>query len=72
MQEKIQEQIRPYINWSWAFRRQAEAFVTDILEQKPMRNSAEEGFKEVLLTEAIWEAEMQRIGSLNKLMEVAI
>lgn len=59
---KIQEQIRPYINWSWAFKRQAEGFVSDILTQQPMRNSAEEAFEEILLTEQIWAREMQRLG----------
>lgn len=68
---KIQEQVRPYINWSWAFKRQAEAFVLDILEHRPMQNSAEEAFKDILLTESIWEAEMQRINS-NRIMDVAI
>jgi predicted dehydrogenase len=58
----IQKKITPYINWSWAFRRQAEYFVNDILDNKLMRNSAEEGFKEIQLAEAIWKNEMHRIG----------
>lgn len=58
----VQEKIKPCVNWSWAFRRQAEAFVSDILEQKPMRNSAEEAYEEILLTEEIWRCEMQRLG----------
>lgn len=56
-----QEVVRPCINWSWAFRRQAESFVSDILAQKPMRNSAEEAYQEILLSEAIWQKEMQRL-----------
>jgi len=66
---KIQQQIRPLINWSWAFRRQAEAFVTDILEDKPMRNSAEEAYEEILLTESIWKHEMHRLGISQKTEE---
>jgi predicted dehydrogenase len=70
---KTQEIIRPYLNWSWAFRRQAEAFVIDILEERPMLNSAEEAYQEIILAENIWEAEMQRINqSNNNMMGVAI
>lgn len=58
---KTQERIRPCINWSWAFRRQAEAFVSDIQQQKSMRNSAIDAYQDILLTETIWEHEMQRL-----------
>jgi predicted dehydrogenase len=66
----VQQKISPCVNWSWAFRRQAESFVSDILEQKPMRNSAEEAYKEILLTEEIWRREMQRLG-ITMMKEVA-
>jgi predicted dehydrogenase len=56
-----------YFNWSWSFRRQAEAFVSNILNKTPMRNSAEEAYKEILLVESIFEAELKRLGiSKNK------
>lgn len=58
----VQEKIRPCVNWSWAFRRQAESFVSDILGKKQMLNSAEEAYQEVLLTEKIWRCELQRLG----------
>ncbi len=64
---KTQEIIRPYVNWSWAFRRQAEAFVSDILENKPMRNAAEEAYEDILLTETIWSMEMDHIRHQKKL-----
>lgn len=67
----VQEKISPCVNWSWAFRRQAESFVSDILEQKPMRNSAEEAYQEILLTEELWRCEMQRLGIATILKEVA-
>src|SRR3990167_2213190 len=57
---KIQQLIRPLINWSWTFRRQAEAFVIDILEERPSLIAAEEAYREVLLAEAIWESEIKR------------
>ncbi len=63
---QTQEMIRPLANWSWAFRRQAEGFVNDILEQKPFRNSAEEAYQEILLIEKIWAQEMQALGTMTK------
>lgn len=69
---KIQQQIRPCINWSWAFRRQAEAFVTDILEQNQSRIDAEEAYKEVMLTEIIWRQEMQRLNTKYNMLERAV
>lgn len=58
---ETQEHIRPAVNWSWAFRRQAENFTKDVLEKNPMRISAEEAYQEILLIENIWKKEMQRI-----------
>lgn len=66
-----QERIQPCVNWSWAFRRQAEGFVSDILENKPMRNSAEEAFIDILLTETIWKREMNRLGIQHKMDKCA-
>jgi len=59
---KVQEQIRPYVNWSWSFKRQAEGFITDVLDKNPLRISGNEAYQDLLLTELIWEKEMQRIG----------
>lgn len=69
---KTQEKVTPCIDWSWAFRRQAEAFVNDILQDKPMRNSAEEAYKELVLIESIWKAEMQRLGVKTQNREQSI
>lgn len=66
----VQQKFSPCINWSWAFRRQAESFVADILDQTPMRNSAEEAYQDILLTEEIWRHEMQRLG-INIIKEAA-
>lgn len=68
---KIQEKLKPYINWSWAFRRQAEGFVTDILEKRESRISAEEAYKEILLIENMWQREMHRLGLHHKMEETA-
>ena len=58
---KIQEHVRPYVNWTWSFFNQAEAFVNDVLGKKTSRNTAEEALKEIRLHEAIWKAEINRL-----------
>lgn len=62
---KIQERIHPCIPWTWAFRRQAESFVFDVLHKRPMRIEASEAYQDILLVETIWEKEMQRLGMLQ-------
>lgn len=58
---ETQERFRPCINWSWAFRRQAEEFVKDVLQDRPMRNAASFAYEDLLLVETIWDREMQRL-----------
>ncbi|OGT36378.1 MAG: hypothetical protein A3F11_10065 [Gammaproteobacteria bacterium RIFCSPHIGHO2_12_FULL_37_14] len=55
---KIQERTRLCPNWSWSFRRQAEAFVNDILDDSPMRNSAKEAYLDIVLIEKLWRYEI--------------
>lgn len=68
---KIQEESHPHLDWSWAFRRQAEAFVTDIVEDRQSRISAEDAFQEVLLIEEMWRQEMARLGLNHRLEKSA-
>lgn len=56
---------KPLVDWSWSFHRQAESFVSDILHNKTMRNSAEEGLNEIELVESIWAMEMKRTTQKN-------
>ena len=44
--------------WSWSFRRQAEAFVNDILSKNTPLNNAKNALKDMELIEKIWECEM--------------
>jgi predicted dehydrogenase len=59
---KIQEIIRPCINWSWAFKRQAEGFVRDVIGKQLSPIAGEEAYQDMLLIETMWQQEMQRIG----------
>lgn len=68
---KTQEMIQPYFNWTWAFKRQAQAFVDDVLAQRPMLNSAAEAYQEILLIESIWQAELARLDK-QPTLEIAI
>ncbi|HEY0910123.1 MAG TPA: gfo/Idh/MocA family oxidoreductase, partial [Bradyrhizobium sp.] len=40
---------------SWAFRRQADAFVTDIIRNMPPLASGEDSIADIAITEAVWE-----------------
>lgn len=66
----IQERVRYDNNWSWSFRRQAEAFVSDVLNDKPMRNDARDAYRDILLIEKFWEFEMSH--TIKKISDCAI
>ena len=51
---EVQEQVAPQCNWSWSFRRQAEAFVGDVLHDRASISSAADALVDVRLHEAMW------------------
>jgi predicted dehydrogenase len=55
---------RPLPEWSWSFRRQAEAFVLDVLERKDPRSPGADSIEDLWLCEALWKSDMERIGHL--------
>jgi|SRR5882672_3647364 len=57
---QAQEVIIPQLPWSWAFRRQAQAFVDDALDGKASLTSGEDALQELRLIEEIWRTETQR------------
>jgi predicted dehydrogenase len=63
---KIQEIISPQCNWSWAFRRQAEAFVTDSLEGRLSLNAGADALEDLRLGEEMWRLELRRTASLPR------
>jgi predicted dehydrogenase len=46
--------VRPDIPWSWAFRRQAEAFITDISADREPIASGRDSIEDMVLVEQIW------------------
>lgn len=58
-----QEVVAPQINWTWAFRRQAEAFVRNVLDGTEPINSGADALEELRLCEAMWSVELDRTRS---------
>jgi predicted dehydrogenase len=51
---KTQELSVPQVYWSWAFRRQADAFVSDVLENRPSISAGEDALEDLRLIEEMW------------------
>ena len=56
----VQEIIAPQINWTWAFRRQAEAFVNAVLDGSPLLIGGDEALEELRFIEQIWRTALGR------------
>jgi predicted dehydrogenase len=54
------ETVQPRAPWSWAFRRQAEAFVADIAAGREPLASGRDGVGDLRLAEAIWSKHLGR------------
>lgn len=50
-----QQVIQPKIEWSWAFRNQAQSFVSDIVNEKPSAIDAKYALEDFRLIEKIWQ-----------------
>ena len=48
------EVFTPECSWSWSFRRQAEAFVAEVLEETEHVSGGEDSLQDLLLVEDIW------------------
>jgi len=55
----IQEKISPQCNWTWAFRRQAEAFVAAVLDGAQTLSSGADSLEDLRLIESIWAADQR-------------
>ncbi len=55
-----QQIFSPQVNWTWAFRRQAEAFVQDILSGAPPLSPGSDAIEDLHLIEEIWQADLAR------------
>lgn len=56
----IQETYVPQLGWTWAFRRQAEAFVHDVQNDLTSLNNAQDALEDMELIESIWKSELGR------------
>lgn len=56
----IQQVVTPQCNWTWAFRRQAEAFVGDILTGRPSLSAGSDALEDLRLIEKIWSVDQSR------------
>ncbi|MEI6033588.1 MAG: Gfo/Idh/MocA family oxidoreductase [Verrucomicrobiae bacterium] len=56
----IQQVFSPQVNWTWAFRRQAEAFVQDILSGATPLSPGSDAIDDLRLIEEIWKADLAR------------
>lgn len=68
----VQQYIRPCVNWSWAFKRQAEGFVQSVLDNQPLRISASEAYEDLCLIENLWQAELLRLNVSHQAMEACL
>ncbi len=56
----VQEIHSPQCNWSWSFRRQAQAFVDDILENRESITPGVDALEDLRLAEEMWRLELER------------
>lgn len=54
------EIVTPHVPWSWAFRRQAEAFVADVAGRREQLASGLDSLRDLRLAEAIWSRHLGR------------
>jgi predicted dehydrogenase len=57
---KVQNIVFPQPNWSWSFRRQAEAFVEDVLGGQQSLISGADALADLQLIEDMWRMELRR------------
>lgn len=55
-----QEVLMPQCDWTWSFRRQAEAFVRDALDGKPGLSSGADALEDLRLMEELWRKDAAR------------
>ena len=53
--------ISPQSNWTWAFKRQAEAFVDHVLGRTDTLNAGEDALEDLRLIEQMWKMQVEKI-----------
>jgi predicted dehydrogenase len=59
--DQRQEIVEPQSDWTWAFRRQAQAFVTDLRESRAPLASGADAVEDMKTMEAMWRMEVERV-----------
>lgn len=59
---KIQQRVKPQVDWSWSFMRQAEAFIRAVSEREVFRSPGEDALEDLLLCEELWKNDVMRTG----------
>ncbi len=52
--------VKPQSNWTWAFKRQAEAFVDYVLERSETLTSGEDALEDLRLIEKMWRMQIEK------------
>ncbi len=59
--DERQELVAPQSDWTWAFRRQAQAFITDLRQGRVPLASGEDALEDMRAMEAMWRMEVERV-----------
>ena len=54
-----QQTFIPHADWSWAFRRQAEAFISDVKNNKASLSSGADSIEDIRLVEEMWKMKIE-------------
>ncbi len=57
-----QQIILPQCNWTWSFRRQAEAFIRGIIDEESPLSPGADALEDLRLSEEIWRKDLARAG----------
>lgn len=57
---RTQEVLLPQCDWTWAFRRQAQAFVEDVLANREPLSPGSDALEDLRLIEEMWRLQLQR------------
>jgi predicted dehydrogenase len=68
----IQQLVSPQCNWTWAFRRQAEGFVSGALDGSGTLSPGADALEDMRLIEAMWTADQVRSNQANPAPETRI
>ena len=60
----IQQELRSLTEWSWSFRRQAEAFINDVREGRESLSSGTDSLEDIRLVETMWKMKLKYKDSL--------